>query len=94
MADNATNNDTMIESISAGLTLDGVEYEPKAHRLRCNGHIINLSVQAFLFEAHPNAFGDTKNTDENPTEEDLVRWRKIGPLGKVHNLVKYILASP
>ena len=48
--DNATANDRMLSCISNHLMeKDGILYDAKQHRLRCNGHIINLSVQAFLF---------------------------------------------
>jgi hypothetical protein len=48
--DNASSNDTLIEIVAKALLEDHqVNYNPYTHRLRCLGHIINLSAQAFLF---------------------------------------------
>ena len=78
MGDNATNNDTMIQFIANELTKEGIEYDPMLHRLRYNGHIINLSIQAFLFETHPDALftGNDENVDfdNEPTKEKLKSW--------------------
>ena len=88
--DNAPNNDTMLRAISLNFRLvDGIEYDPIEHRLRCMGHIINLSVQAFLFGKHPYP-----NSDESvdcPSDDELQAFRRFGPLGKLHNVVVYIM---
>jgi hypothetical protein len=48
--DNAENNDTMMDSLKRELARKWhIRYNPKTHRLRCQGHIINLAVQSFLF---------------------------------------------
>ena len=54
-------------------------------------------MQAFLFESHPNIFldqSDTLDHDNEPTSKELDQWRKLGLLGKTHNLVLYILHTP
>jgi hAT family C-terminal dimerisation region len=91
--DNATSNDTCVEEILKRLSInDTVE----RRRLRCLGHIINLSAKAFLFGSDPNAFEkDIENTqkyEELKNEREL--WRKRGPIGKLHNIVTYILSTP
>jgi hypothetical protein len=45
--DNHEANDTLLAEIAR--TIDG--FDPVAQRLRCNGHVINLIVQAFLFRS-------------------------------------------
>ena len=94
--DNASNNDTMMEYISADLEADGIDYSPHKNRLRCNGHIINLAVQAFLFGKHPDtqahAEGD-ESSRSGSTQHELKTWRKLGPLGKLHNIIMHIMAS-
>jgi hypothetical protein len=50
------------------------------------GHIMNLVVKAMLFGREKLAL--------ETTIEELVAWRKLGPIGKLHNLVRYIRASP
>jgi hypothetical protein len=52
-ADNAGNNDTCIEAILRSISPS----TPAIHRrLRCHGHVINLSAKAFLFGHDPDAF--------------------------------------
>lgn len=54
------------------------------------GHIINLSVQAFLF-------GDDKddiNPGDNLVELEAGIWRTKGALGKLHNIVVFVDRSP
>ena len=48
--DNADNNDTMLAEVLFLLRRDHrITYNATHHRLRCQGHIINLIIQAFLF---------------------------------------------
>lgn len=90
--DNASNNDTMMKVISKNLyDVDGVYYDPVEHRLRCIGHIINLFVQAFLFGDHPDI--DDEVTTAGPTDAELQAYRKFEPLGKLHNVIIYIMHS-
>ena len=96
--DNATNNDTMVEAIARNFQeIDGVRYDPIEHRLRCIGHIINLSVQAFLFGRHPDVEGNHHGGEgegEGPSDKELQDYRKLGPQGKLHNIIVYIMRSP
>jgi hypothetical protein len=87
--DNATNNDTMLSALEHHLEEEGIEWDAATHRVRCNGHILNLAVQAFLFGHHP----DLSDTD-NLTQTDLRQWRQLGPLGKLHNIVVWVQWSP
>jgi hypothetical protein len=98
MTDNACQNDTMLQIISDKLAIEDIEYDANLHRLRCNGHIINLAAQAFLFDIHPDALelcnNDLVEAGNAVTEEELNKWRKMGPLGRLHNLIIYIRRSP
>lgn len=87
--DNASNNDTMSTFLESHLQQAGVDWDAQTHRLRCNGHVIHLAVQAFLFGHHPGL-----SDDDKLSHEDLVRWRQVGPLGKLHNIVVWIQQSP
>lgn len=49
MMDNASSNDTLIGAVAQYLNDVGISYDAEQKRLRCNGHIINLSIKAFLF---------------------------------------------
>ena len=70
-------------------------YNPHHHRLRCNGHIINLTAQSFLFQTENEALSNENNTNSFviPTAFEMEQWRQKGPLGKLHNLVVYIQRS-
>ncbi|KAM6513179.1 hypothetical protein FALCPG4_18921 [Fusarium falciforme] len=70
--------------------------DTEARRMRCFGHILNLVAQAFLygddaasFELQSEAYGMLERV-----EEDLEHWRAKGPVGKLHNIVRFIRASP
>jgi hypothetical protein len=80
MMDNATNNDTMIATLS-GMLLDdyNIEYNATHHRLRYNGHIINLVAQAFLFRYNKEAFSAESNPGiyTTPTELEMDIWPSV-----------------
>lgn len=92
MMDNVSNNDTFLEFISKEHNL-GLEYDPEERRLRCNGHVINLSVQSFLFGNSENALQDT-GVNPATIETEMDEWRKLGPLGKAHNIAVYSRLNP
>lgn len=65
------------------------------------GHIINLVAKAFLHGDDCDAFlnDDAVDTALAVRNDDILRrqqarWRAKGPVGKFHNLVVYIRASP
>jgi len=49
VGDNASSNDTCVAAIGRELIKLGIEFDGKKRRIRCCGHIINLSLEAFLF---------------------------------------------
>ena len=50
MMDNAENNDIMMDALKRELAHHWhIKYNLKTYRLRCQGHIINLAIQSFLF---------------------------------------------
>lgn len=63
--------------------------------MRCNGHIINLAAQSFLFNTETEALAEHNNEGQysTPTQLEMDSWRKKGPLGKLHNLIVYIRRS-
>ena len=89
--DNTYSNDTSINIISEALLKNhGVDYNPHQHRLRCLGHVINLSAQAFLFGKAVDDYEYPEETYISPSDEQLRQWRRLGPLGKLHNINTYI----
>ncbi|KAH0604024.1 uncharacterized protein H6S33_007055 [Morchella sextelata] len=91
MMDNASNNTTIYRAIAAHKSNLGDFWEAEEHQLRCNDHVINLSVKAFLFGDR-----DTTGLDgyEERTEKQLTEWKWVGSLGKVHNFIVYIKYNP
>ena len=92
--DNVGSNDTLISAIATSLNNEGVPYNAEERRLRCNGHVINLAVQAFLFGKAVNDYEYLENEAESPSDTQLSQWRRLGPLGKLHNINFWIMRSP
>ena len=91
--DNAGNNDTMMASLSLDLLRRfDIHYDPKIHRLRCQGHIINLAAKAFLFVTE-NEKLERDDCGNSTTLKEIRAWREKGPLGKLHNFVVFIQRS-
>ena len=65
-------------------------------RLRCFGHIVNLCAQAFIIGKDAEKI--CRDLKAAYREGDLKQigelWRKRGAIGRLHNIVWYIRASP
>ena len=94
VGDNATVNDKILRLIADALNKEGVNYNPDHRRLRCLGHVINLAVQEFLFGSKVNDYEYSNESTFSPSDQQIQQWRKIGPLGKLHNVIIHIMASP
>jgi len=95
--DNATNNDTALQFIRKHLEQIGItDFHPVQNRVRCFGHILNLCVKAFLWgydvETIEREIGLGDDYQEDLVE--LLRWRRMGPLGRLHNILIYITRTP
>jgi hypothetical protein len=90
MLDNATNNDTAVKAVHDELAERDIEpltiMTTGERRLRCFGHILNLVVKALLFGKDIDAL--------EISSAEFTTWRKVGPVGKLHNIVRWIRASP
>ena len=100
VSDNHGSNDKLLQLASKKLP----GFDPVERRIRCNGHIINLAAQAFLFgqdnraEAEAEAINninelsraEKRGDDQIQTAE---QWRKLGVLGKLHNINMDIRSS-
>lgn len=84
--DNATNNDTAVEILAQEFGLD-----PAQCRLRCWGHTVNLVVKALLFGEGLTAF--QKELSDAGDDESFDIWRRQHAIGKLHNIVRYIMRS-
>ena len=77
-----------------------IDYDPLHHRVRCSGHILNLSGQDFMFVDNDNTLAENNNSHLQlqgisiPEKKAMNLWRKSGPPGKCHDFVVAIMASP
>ena len=91
---NVNSNDIMFKHISNIFRKQhDIDYDFVEHRLRCLNHIINLTMQIYLFEKHfvvkyrivVNTFFVKKLND------NLQKYRKFEFQNKFHNINTYIL---
>ncbi|KAI8412223.1 hypothetical protein FOFC_08853 [Fusarium oxysporum] len=82
-----------LKDIDSLLRRYDIQYDPKVHRLRCQGHIINLAAKAFLFVTDNEKLELDDPGVHNVTLKHIEAWRKKGPLGKIHNFVVFIQRS-
>ena len=87
---NVSNNDTMLRTILLNFKLvDDIEYDSIKSRLQCMSHIINLSIQTFLFDKHFNS-----NFDESincSSDDEFQVFKRFELLKSLHNVVVYIM---
>lgn len=86
--DNASSNDKCLQYLGREW-----DFDPPQRQIRCCGHVLNLVCKAILFGNDCGAFED-EIADAVSEEQDLLLWRRKGPNGKLHNIVKYITRSP
>jgi hypothetical protein len=103
--DNSSTNDTLCRAASEYLLeAFAIVWDPDIQRIRCQGHTINLVVQAFLFNpAQQSALqtradpDDANLADENTdmtTAQKEEAFREMGLLGRLHNIVVHTRSSP
>jgi hypothetical protein len=67
--------------------------------MRCLGYIINLAVNAFLFQnvleiEELELYNDQEGKGElRDNEERKAKFQLMGPLGQLHNIIVYICGS-
>ena len=96
VTDNASNNDKCLEFLYPKLNDRMTLRDVKEHRLRCYGHILNLVAHHFLLGEDADAFQREVLVNEllQQDEKNFKLWRKQGPVGKLHNIVRFVRASP
>ncbi|KJZ69043.1 hypothetical protein HIM_11569 [Hirsutella minnesotensis 3608] len=96
VCDNVSSNDTCLASLYRQLRPAVTEEDIRACRTRCFGHIINLAARAFLWGEDPDSFERDAFTEAvfQVEERELRLWRKRGAVGKLHNIVRFVRATP
>ena len=88
--DYVSSNNKLINTIANNFRRERISYDAVQRCLQCNGHVINLSAQTFLFgkiSEDLDYLTESLNTVIALTQDQLERWRSMGPLGKLHNIV-------
>lgn len=95
-SDNAATNDTCLQNFYQNLDPSMKPTDVRARRMRCYGLVLNLVARAFLYGEDFEAFEAESQVLDllSRQEENLRHWRKKGPVGKLHNIVKLIRSSP
>ena len=83
MTDNASNNNELYDYLSQSLSV------AKKERLRCVGHIINLIVKALIYGKGVSKLECLIIGVSDYVKFNLMRQR--GFVGKLYNIVKYIM---
>jgi hypothetical protein len=89
ITDNASNNATCISALA-----DEFQFSAKARWIRCSGHILNLVAQSILFGGDADALELELLGTQDEELRHMDVWRRKGPCGKLHNIVKYTKRSP
>lgn len=98
--DNAKNNDTALREIEGLVKELGHDFDAVKRRVRCFGHVINLSVTSFLWGSDAASFARQEDAEENGNVNladeiaSMKAWRQRGPLGRLHNIIIHINRSP
>lgn len=96
VSDNASSNDTCTRAFYRQLYPAFSSDDILDRRLRCYGHILNLVGRAFLYGGDFESFEqESQILDSLDRDEDFLKlWRQRGPVGKLHNLVRWVRSSP
>lgn len=86
ITDNASENGATLAELTTKHAID-----TKQCHVLCMGHVINLVAQQILFGNDVDAFEPELIISVEQLE--LQYWRRSGPIGKLHNLIKYITHS-
>ena len=87
VTDNASENGACLKIMAQELGFDA-----RQRHVRCMGHVINLMAHKVLFGSDVESFEhELGNVIAEAVE--LLTWRRKGPIGKLHNLIRYITHS-
>jgi hypothetical protein len=88
ITDNASKNRACLNLLAEDLAFDA----GKRHVL-CMGHIINLVAHKVLFGSDVESFEHELKSSVTAKVMELASWRRKGPIGKLHNLIRYVMFS-
>ncbi|KAF6781225.1 transposase-like protein, partial [Colletotrichum sojae] len=91
VSDNASSNDLSGQAFFTHINPRLTEKDIIHRRIRCYDHILNLVGRAFLYGEDSESFEQESQVYEahGDITNELRLWRKQGPVGKLHNIVKW-----
>jgi len=95
--DSSAVNDSAVQYIARKCANIGVRFDPVQRHIRCFAHIVSEVGKAMLWGDYSVvAANDHLDNDLDPEARIrlLQDWRKAGPLGRLHNCIRFILKSP
>ncbi|OWT42463.1 hypothetical protein VFPPC_18506 [Pochonia chlamydosporia 170] len=87
--DNASSNDKMLRYISERIA----DFHPVLRRVRCNGHIINLAVQSFLFSPKRSKRSQSQHEEDDAIELAITETRGLSEAEKQSKMIQEKLAE-
>lgn len=96
MCDNLRTNDASVDIVLKALFPSLTLQQRTARRLRCLGHVANLCARALLLGrgAGKALTALRAKIEKGAMDAELAFWSKRGPVGMLHNIVRFIRASP
>jgi hypothetical protein len=87
VTDNASENRACLNLIA-----DDIGFDASSRHVLCKGRIINLVAHKVLFGSTVEAF-EHELSDITAEVVELATWRRKGPIGKFHNIIRYVTHS-
>ena len=84
VSDNANNMNSCIDSMEISLQTAEINWTKRYHHIHYLAHTIHITATAFFFPC--------SNAPEDSDDSEV--WRQFACFGKLHNIVKWIKASP
>ena len=100
VCDNASSNDSAVHILLKALNPAITKAQIAARRLRCFDHVVNLAAQSLLAATESEsqvAAAEAAEQSADGLQSVLSAGKSFinhGPLGKLHRIIKYVLASP
>jgi hypothetical protein len=96
MCDNIGTNDALMDLILKELYPTWTTKQRLSRRLRCLSHIVNLCARALLFGTGASKKLATLQAKilKGAVDVEMVFWADKGSVGILHNVVRFIRASP
>jgi len=88
ITDNASENQACLKLLSEALGFNAAE-----RHVLCVGHIINLVAHKVLFGSDVESFEHELISNATAELVELATWRRKGPIGRLHSLIRYICHS-